>query len=114
VNVGGFEVSRSTALMMLQADREAARELAERERAREEHLERAAAHAREYYAEHGEWERETIARQQAREQRAEDARLKKEQAEAAQWRQAQVAQLVASGRRYRTVSEVLAEAALYP
>jgi hypothetical protein len=113
-HISGFELSRSTILSMMRAEREELAEQRARDQAAEERREQAVARAQAYYHEHGEWEWETRARERELAARREQAELSRAQQEREQLRQTRYAELIASGQQPRTVAEILAAAALYP
>jgi hypothetical protein len=113
-HIGGLELSRSTILSMMRADAEDRAEARAHEEAAEARREEALARAQAYYHEHGEWEWQTRERELDVLARAEARADEQRRVEAAERREAQVAQLLAAGQRLRTVGEILAVAALYP
>jgi hypothetical protein len=113
-NIGGMQLSHDHALMMMRAEREDLADARAREQAAEEWREQAVLRAQAYYREHGEWEWQTMERQQAVLARAEAREEEKRQTERVERHQAQVAQLIMDGRRPRTVAEVLSIAAMMP
>jgi hypothetical protein len=113
-HVGWMELSRSTVLSMMRAEREELAEQRAREEAAEARRDEALARAQAYYHEHGEWEWQTRERELDVLARAEARADEKRRAELAERQQARYAQLIAAGQQPRTVGEILAVAALYP
>jgi hypothetical protein len=113
-HIGGLELSRNTVLGMMCADAEDRAEQRAREEAAEARREETVARAQAYYYEHGEWPWETRERELDVLARAEARADEQRRAEAAERRQAHVAQLMAAGHRPRTVGEILAERRCIP
>jgi hypothetical protein len=99
---------------MMCADAEDRAEQRAREEAAEARREETVARAQAYYHERGEWPWETRERELDVLARTEARADEKRRAEAAELHQAHVAQLMAMGQQPRTVSEILAVAAMYP
>ena len=106
-------LSRSAVLAFMAKEAQERREQREREQRAEEARERAEAAAVQYHAEHGEWPWVTRAREMDVAARAEAREEEQRRVGRAEQQQARYAARIAAGRSPRSVSEILAVAALY-